>query len=984
MPIGTWGKFPLVWSFFGCLLAFGMADRVENVHAQEALPVQDVDSDGDGLTDVEENALGTRLGDPDTDDDGLLDGWEVLGYSANGFVEPLPAYGADPVRKDIFVEIDWMASIEESHINAVIAYQAAVDVIRTFRRSGTDIEIHFDLGPAIESYIPENLREPGFDFSAFATEADAEKVIPYQDQFPARPSCGSPSSGLSLYEAYNCGRYFRPSRRNIFYYVVIAERAVAAEGSGQPFEAGVNPPFTDSFSDELARRDGLRGAGVQVCAISRKPAPDVGPELRRYQYSVNLLHELGHAFGLGHGGAQEGFLWNNVNHKPNYPSIMNYRFQFCGVGKEGGVPVMDFSHGLYALPLKEGALSELTGLGKIADTHLLQCTGLRSLSDEAFPANIDWNEDGFVTEEPVVRDENGNGRIDPAPLTDHDDWGFLARAGFDGIGLNAYGGCGTGCGKGDAIVLRQGDYNGDGMDDLFIKRGDQIGWAIATGSGLAIDPSASRSGWIGNWSIAPGQSLLVGDYFGLGRELVFCHQETEMVIIDYNGGSPRLQWYEDGNIGTGGIDGAPGWKIGPSDRVLPARLSGRSLTDIVVTDGRDVAVLSASAEGTELLTGWKGGTDVLEWTRGEAPWILKGRAVGAGIETFLIGSSTSLVEVTGALNEPKVARLDVDGRFPPLGPATAWWTRSADDCFWSVDLDGDGLEELLLHAPSRLGVVRWTDGSPRLAWLASGAIGEKWTLSSGQDDRIYCAQLIAGGGSEVLITNGSAWATLTWSKDSSTLDIIAINRNTIGGPETCDLRPGQHLMTGRFFPGEADGVVIHDGSSLSVAYFAGSTDGFQCIARRVGSAGEWPIQATDFLAPANMDADPEIELLARNVENFGVIDLAPRPTSAFLARLDSTVLQFLAPVRFLRGDANGDSDVDISDAVTTLGFLFVGFHRPACEDAADVDDSGVLDVSDPISLLGFLFNRGSPPPPPGALEPGIDPTPDSIGCEGRR
>jgi mono/diheme cytochrome c family protein len=64
-----------------------------------------------------------------------------------------------------------------------------------------------------------------------------------------------------------------------------------------------------------------------------------------------------------------------------------------------------------------------------------------------------------------------------------------------------------------------------------------------------------------------------------------------------------------------------------------------------------------------------------------------------------------------------------------------------------------------------------------------------------------------------------------------------------------------------------------------------------------------------------------------------------------------------------RGDANSSGDVDISDAISILGFLFRGSAPPLCAPLADVNASGDVDVSDPIALLSFLF-RGSAAPPP--------------------
>jgi hypothetical protein len=82
---------------------------------------------------------------------------------------------------------------------------------------------------------------------------------------------------------------------------------------------------------------------------------------------------------------------------------------------------------------------------------------------------------------------------------------------------------------------------------------------------------------------------------------------------------------------------------------------------------------------------------------------------------------------------------------------------------------------------------------------------------------------------------------------------------------------------------------------------------------------------------------------------------------------------------FIRGDANGDETVNLSDAETTLGWLFLGSPKPACLDAADSNDSGTVDITDPIHVLHFLFlGIGTIPQP--YPEAGEDLTPDSMGC----
>lgn len=86
-------------------------------------------------------------------------------------------------------------------------------------------------------------------------------------------------------------------------------------------------------------------------------------------------------------------------------------------------------------------------------------------------------------------------------------------------------------------------------------------------------------------------------------------------------------------------------------------------------------------------------------------------------------------------------------------------------------------------------------------------------------------------------------------------------------------------------------------------------------------------------------------------------------------------------VIFLRGDANQTGQVDISDAIATLNYLFFGGEASPCLDALDSDDSGRVDMTDAIFTLRFLFQGGDTIPPPYPA-PGVDPTEDSLACEG--
>ena len=83
---------------------------------------------------------------------------------------------------------------------------------------------------------------------------------------------------------------------------------------------------------------------------------------------------------------------------------------------------------------------------------------------------------------------------------------------------------------------------------------------------------------------------------------------------------------------------------------------------------------------------------------------------------------------------------------------------------------------------------------------------------------------------------------------------------------------------------------------------------------------------------------------------------------------------------FERGDSNADGELDIVDAVHTLGFLFLGTPDAlGCEDAADTTDDGTIDIADPVRGLSHLF-LGAPAPPSPFGGCGEDPTNDPLGC----
>lgn len=99
------------------------------------------------------------------------------------------------------------------------------------------------------------------------------------------------------------------------------------------------------------------------------------------------------------------------------------------------------------------------------------------------------------------------------------------------------------------------------------------------------------------------------------------------------------------------------------------------------------------------------------------------------------------------------------------------------------------------------------------------------------------------------------------------------------------------------------------------------------------------------------------------------------------SRTDGQIAVNSAPAgAFIRGDANGDTTIDLADAISVLDFLFSGGTNPACQNAADANDDDQINIADAVQILDALFVGGAPLPPPGNGSCLSDPTTGSLTC----
>lgn len=320
------------------------------------------DTDGDRLPDifetntgtyVDEGDTGTDPGAADTDGDSLNDGDEVLG-TVDGL--HLPDFGGSPLRQDILLEFDWFDDNNDPGTCSAHTHQPTATAISQMTAAFANAPVNNPDGSTGINVISDYGQ--GGVFIGGNLVPDADGVI----------AGGVLDSDFTTIKA----AHLAAERFGYFRYVLMPHRY-----------------DTDSSSSGQAERPGDDMIVSLYCFGSSG------------NVSKTIMHELGHNLGLRHGGN------DNVNYKPNYNSLMNYKYQFPGVDTNCTPPgngVLDYSYGDRA-SLNELNLNENVGI----------CSNVA----------WDWNGSGTITtaveaDINVDGDSAGDGLF--TTLTDYDDW----------------------------------------------------------------------------------------------------------------------------------------------------------------------------------------------------------------------------------------------------------------------------------------------------------------------------------------------------------------------------------------------------------------------------------------------------------------------------------------------------------------------------------------------------------------------------------
>lgn len=218
---------------------------------------------------------------PDTDEDGVPDYWEEEGVWVHNRYLALPAFGSDPLRKDLFLRYDFEEGEEFSA-------EVLTNMTETFAEApisnpdgSTGVSLHIDLGTPVPSSIVGDFK---------LEKSDIQKVTAY--------------TGFS-----NSAEIGGGGVPQIFHWMLNFD----ASSTGAIGEAFINGGY------------GFTAFPVSSweAALNVGTTPDAAVA---FVEAVNATHELGHQLGLRHRGAGD---WPPDD--PRYESVMSYAYSNFGV-----------------------------------------------------------------------------------------------------------------------------------------------------------------------------------------------------------------------------------------------------------------------------------------------------------------------------------------------------------------------------------------------------------------------------------------------------------------------------------------------------------------------------------------------------------------------------------------------------------------------------------------------------------------------------
>ncbi|MEI8630955.1 hypothetical protein P4S72_00240 [Vibrio sp. PP-XX7] len=293
--------------------------------------------------------------DMDDDQDGLWNDWETEGVDAdgNGTIDFKPEK-ANPYRKDIYVEIDAMGCPTELNLTAEPCHRpssrAMAEVIKAF----SNASVENPMNPVSQESI-----------SGITLHILVDDIIPHEETIIWNGAEGIEDHNVDCTQIKNSNNFICKKEN---WFGTAEERQTPIKLRAKSFvyhyslwaHSYGNSGGSSGIAETLGN-DFLITLGAERFSLNKAGNHHVG---NVKEQAGTFMHELGHNLGLRHGGVDD------INYKPNYLSIMNYRWQYTWIPNTKIGPRLDYSRQAL-ITLDERTLKEAEGVLGTGDNAIV-------------------------------------------------------------------------------------------------------------------------------------------------------------------------------------------------------------------------------------------------------------------------------------------------------------------------------------------------------------------------------------------------------------------------------------------------------------------------------------------------------------------------------------------------------------------------------------------------------------------------------------
>lgn len=254
-----------------------------------------------------------------------------------------------------------------------------------------------------------------------------------------------------------------------------------------------------------------------------------------------------------------------------------------------------------------------------------------------------------------------------------------------------------------------GDFDGDGWDDLVLHNANSLALYVSTGSELELEWIATPS--ITNWEFKSGDKFHVGDFNGDGLDDLFVVNHTGWTQGANNPVSllGMLRSTGSGFVLENRFDDmlSPFWYIRSNDQFYVADFDGDGMDDIFVSNVKDWSIpylymLRSTGKGLYSGHDHRSGLEHVKRYDDMLPfWYMKsndqfyvGDIDGDGLEELYVFNGLDWYIGYLHLLKSTGASLEFVTRYDDM--VTPYWYMTSNDQFYVADFDGDGDDDLYL------------------------------------------------------------------------------------------------------------------------------------------------------------------------------------------------------------------------------------------------------------------------------------------------